>query len=161
MIPISAMRARISSLVIESFGGLETKDGGSKQAPATHRFAKLLERSQVSRDDLAPGKLRSAITAFSVQKIEQARGATSIGVFTNVSALLRHLEIAGAVVVGDAVAGLKCLKGVPHVGHYLPLRRCLLLLRLGNDKVGPRDFTLITIEDRKRHANVESGGAET
>src|ERR1039458_1599539 len=91
MMPISVMRARISSFVIESFGGLETKDGGSRQAPATHGFPKLLHCSQVSSDGLAPGELRSAIASFGVQEVEQARSAASIGVFTNVTALPRHL----------------------------------------------------------------------
>src|ERR1035441_6113833 len=59
IMPISSIRARTSSLVIGSLGYNERASGslGSQQVPGSHRLAKLLQRSQVSRHHMAVGEL--------------------------------------------------------------------------------------------------------
>ena len=75
----------------------------SWQAPGSHGFAKLLEREQIGRQRLAVGKLRGAIAALGVQKIQQARGAALVSVFADVAILLRLVQIARAVKLDDLV----------------------------------------------------------
>src|SRR5471032_743940 len=69
---------------------------GSRQAPGSNRLAKLLDRSQICRHHLAVGELGRAIAALGVQEIEQGQGAAPVGVFADVAAALRHVEIAGS-----------------------------------------------------------------
>jgi len=54
-----------------------------------------LQGRQVSRHRLAVGELGGAIGPFGVQEIEQGQGAAPVGVFADIAAPLRHIEIAG------------------------------------------------------------------
>ena len=73
----------------------------SWQAPCSNGFAKLFEREQIRSERLTVGKLRGAIAALGVEKIEQARGAALIGILADVAILLRFVEIARAVKLND------------------------------------------------------------
>jgi hypothetical protein len=119
------------------------RDAGSGQTPASHRFAKLFERGEVSSDRLALGQLRGAIASFGIEKIEQARGAATVRVLADVAVLLRHVEVAGSKVPGHPVAGLKRLVRIANAGQNLPPRRSLLLIRLSDGVARARDLALV------------------
>src|ERR1035438_10729317 len=107
MIPISSIRARISCLVI----------GLSRQVPVSHRLAKLLQCSQVSRHRLAVGELGGAIGPLGVQEIEKRQGATPVGVFADIAASLGYIEIGGFQELGYFRALLQPLVCVFHIGR--------------------------------------------
>ena len=83
---------------------------GSWQVPRAHRFLQLLQRRHVSRQGLAIGQLRRAITAFRVKEIQQAGRPALVGILADVARILRLLEVSGRVKLYDFIVALDALR---------------------------------------------------
>src|SRR5271157_2353181 len=164
MIPISTIRARISSLVIRSFWYNGSANGrlgrGSKQVPRSHRLAKLLQCSQVSGHRLAVGQLGGAISPLGVQEIEKRQGATPVCVFADIAAPLSHIEIGGFQELGYLRALLQAFVCVFHVRQHLPVGRFPLFLGLPNGDACLRNVALVPVENRQRNTERPAGGTD-
>src|SRR5579864_211195 len=91
----------------------------SRRAAAAHRLVDLLDRGEEVRERLAIADLRGAIRALGIEEVEQTQRAAMIGIFADLAAAARDLEVAGAVILDDALAALQRLVGVFDIGQHL------------------------------------------
>src|SRR3974390_3610890 len=84
----------------------------SWKIPCTHGLAHLFEREHVGRQRLAVSQLVRAIGSFGIEKVEQARRAFLVGVFTDVTRLPGLVDVPALVELDDLVVGLEiCIGG--------------------------------------------------
>src|SRR5450631_3683216 len=129
--------------------------GESRQSSHADCFSKLLKREQIGCERLSVGELRCAVAALGIEKVEQARGPTLVGVLADVPVLLRNVEIARAKERNHLVVRPQTLIGVTYIGEGLTVCRFLLFSRLGNGEARLGDFALVAVKDRQRNAPVE------
>src|SRR5215469_7403799 len=121
----------------------------SWQVPRAGSLAHLFERSHVSRQRLAIGKLIGPVGALRVEKIQQAGGAALVGVLADIARLRGLLHVAALIKLDNLLARPQALIGVHHIRQHLLRSLGLQLLVLRNDMTGTRDLTLVAVEKGK------------
>src|ERR1700732_2543364 len=98
------------------------------------------------------GEFGRTIAAFSVEIVEQTRGAALVGVLADIARILGFLEVAGGGKIHDLACRTQVFVCVDDVGAYALGSHGLIFLRLGNSELRSGNFTLVAVENRERDA---------
>src|SRR6266849_822346 len=118
----------------------------SWQIPRSCGLAQLFERSHVTGESLAIRELVGAISAFSVQKIEETGSATLVGVFSDVAGLFGLVDVAAAIELNDFVIRMESGISIDDIGDDLFGGFGGEFFGLRDGVFGAGDFSLIAIE---------------
>src|SRR5215472_18730953 len=130
----------------------------SWQIPRARRLAHLFERSHVSRQRLAIGKLIGPVGALGVEKIQQAGGAALVGILADVARLRGLVHVAAFIKLDNLLARAQALIGVYNVRQHLLRSLGCELLVLRNDMPGTRDLALVAVEKGKLNVEEKRSG---
>src|SRR4029077_7814550 len=81
----------------------------SWQVPRSYRLLHLLECRHIRSQSLAIGQLSRPVAALSIQKIQQAGGASLVGVLADVARVLRLFQIFRGIQLDDLVVAAQGL----------------------------------------------------
>src|ERR1035441_4319499 len=119
----------------------------SRKVPRSHSFLQLLERSHVGRQCLAISQLSGPVTAFRIEKVQQASGATLISILTDVTRVLGLLQVSRSVKLYHFFVTSESFIGIANIRQHGIAGRRLQLLGLRQSIASACDLALIAVED--------------